>query len=171
MTNPTLRTLAIAAALGLAPLAIVQPALAQPSPPSGPEAAPGMPGMGGGRGYMRQLFVNLSPEGQRAMRDAFRSQREDGTRQQIEAARAEMLDVLGAERLDVSALERAMLHERTLAQGQQQRMQAAMLGAFQKLSLGDRRTFVASARDARTRVEGIRAAMRAARTANAAPPQ
>jgi len=137
------------------------PGLALAEPVASPPAS--MPGMGGigqplGSGA---LLRDLSPAGRAIVRQAVRTANADGTRQQIEATRARMLDILAADPLDVGALGRAMIEERTLAQGQQSRMHSAMLGAFQKLSVADRRAFVATAREVQARIEKRRAAMKA----------
>lgn len=140
-------------ALALAAL----PAGAQPAPQPG-----AMPGMGGaGQSFAHGgLLRDLSPAGRMVVRQALRSVGADGTHQQIEAIRAQMLDLIAADPLDAGALGRAMLAERNLALGQQARTQAAMLGAFQQLSLADRRAFVATAREVQARVEERRAAQR-----------
>lgn len=137
------------------------PGLALAQPVASPPAS--MPGMGGigqplGSGA---LLRDLSPAGRAIVRQAVRTANADGTRQQIEATRARVLDILAADPLDVGALGRAMIEERTLAQGQQSRMHSAMLGAFQKLSVADRRAFVATAREVQARIEKRRAAMKA----------
>ena len=137
------------------------PGLALAQPVASPAAS--MPGMGGigqplGSGA---LLRDLSPAGRAIVRQAVRTANADGTRQQIEATRARMLDILAADPLDVGALGRAMIEERTLAQGQQSRMHSAMLGAFQKLSVADRRAFVATAREVQARIGERRAAMKA----------
>ena len=156
--------LSFRAALAALAFGFTAPALAQSAPPAPP--APSMQEYGGkhggyhGFGGLRAMMRNLSPEGRETLSQAMRSVRQDGTREQIEAARARMLDLLAAERLDVAAIQRVMLEERNLAAGKQQRMQAAMLGAYQRLSLADRRAFVASAREVRARVEERRSRWR-----------
>lgn len=154
-------SVSIRAGLAALALGLAAPAVAQPAAPPTRGTAP-MHAMGGHHGFhgMRGMLRDLSPEGRTTMWQALRSVRQDGTRDQIKAARGRMLDLLAAERLDVAAMQRVMLEERNLAAGQQQRMQAAMLGAFQQLTLADRRAFVASAREVRARVEERRSQRR-----------
>lgn len=150
-----LRVALAAALLG----GVALPAAAQDAPPPirAPEIAQGP--MHGGKA-MRFMFRNLSPEGQATIRSALQSVHNDGTRDGIKAARDRQLALLEADRLDVGALQRAMLEERNLAQGAHQRMQQALLGAYQRLSVADRRALVASAREAKSWMEGRRAERR-----------
>jgi uncharacterized membrane protein len=141
-------------------LAGAAPLLAQtPSPaPGGSATAP--------RGYVRDrpgpmqmmhggMFQSLSPAGRATMREAMKGSQEArrADRAAVQAARDHMLAALEAEKLDVSALKRAMAEERTAATASRDRFQAAMLAGFQKLSLADRRAFVAEARQMRARME------------------
>jgi len=142
----SLRAGLAAAALSLTAV----PAIAQDIGPA--PGGPGMAGNMGGKG-MRQIFEKMSPEGRTTMWNALKAVRDDGSRDGIKAARDRMLTILDAERLDTAALQRAMLEERNLSQGQHQRMQEALLGAFQKLSLEDRRAFVAGSREAKAWME------------------
>lgn len=141
---------------------VALPAAAQDAPP--PIQAPGMGGghhgmHRGGKG-MRFMLKSLSPEGQATMRQAFEGLRNDGTRDGIKAAREQQLRILEADRLDAAALQRAMLEERNLAQGAHGRMQQALLGAYQKLSVADRRALVSSARQAKSWMEQRRSERR-----------
>lgn len=147
--------------IGLATLLLAAtPAIAQPAPPVVP-SAPLARGEGGiGPAFMRAMFGNLSPEGRAVVRGSLMPLKDDGTRAEIQAVRARILDVLDAERLDTGALQRAMLEERNLTQGQQSRVQTAMLAAFGKLSVADRRALVASARGMKNRFEERRARWR-----------
>jgi len=115
-------------------------------------AQPG-PHFGGPRGW----FANLSPEGKTIVWSAMKSVH-DGTQDQIESVRTRELDLLAADQLDVAALARAMSEERNFAQGMETRKQAALLGAYQRLSVADRRAFVQTARDLHTRVQEARQA-------------
>lgn len=148
------------------------PALAQSAPPAPPPqqgaGAPGMEGprgerrvfimrrdggpMMGGMGPMGGLMTGVSPEGRAVLRDALRGQ-EGGDRDALRAARDRVASLLSAERLDVAALRRAMDEERRQVDAQQNRRQAAMLEAYQKLSLSDRLALVANARAGRDRIE------------------
>lgn len=131
-----------AAAAGLVMLG--GPVLAQP-------AGGGGPGMERGRG---NAFAGMSEAGQAtmraAMRDGFEERRAE--RAKIKAARDKMLAVVEADRLDMAALKRAMDEERAIAAESHVRRQDAMLAGLSKLSVEDRKAFVADARDSRERV-------------------
>ncbi len=160
MMNFTLR----AAAVGLL-LAGAAPVLAQPGPPPAPgTAASGDQGgrhhewrAGGKRGGDRmrgRAFASLSPEGRTIMRDAMRGgvdRKQDHAA--VMAARDRMLTVLDADRLDTAALKRAMESERDVVNASRDRTQAAMLAGFAKLSVADRKAFVADARALKARME------------------
>lgn len=118
-------------------------------------AQPG-PHFGGPRGW----FGKLSPEGKTIVWSAMRSVH-DGTQDQIEAVRARELDLLAADKLNVTELSRAMSEERNLAAGMETRKQAALLGAYQRLSVVDRRAFVQTARELQARVAEARQARNA----------
>lgn len=147
---------------------VALPAAAQDAPPV---HSPGMGhgGMHGGKA-MRFGLRNLSPEGQATMRAAFEGLRNDGTRDGIKAARDRQLSLLEADRLDIAALQRAMLEERNLAQGAHSRMQQALIGAYQKLSVTDRRALVTSARQAKSWMEQRREMRRERREQRSAAP-
>ena len=146
-----------AALLGLTLLASA-PLLAQASPPPREMMRPG-----GGP------FAAMSREGRRAIQDARHdamvANRADSDR--VAAARGRMLDLVGAERFDAAAFKRAMDDERDAAQAMKARQQGAMLGALQRLSASDRRTFADESRMLRARVEGR---LRGGRRAEGMPP-
>ncbi len=152
------------------------PALAQAAPtpqPGGPDGpgrrviiqrfehgGPGGPGMMGGPGMkgpgmMGGTLAGLTPEGRKILGDAMRDNRGEG-RDAVDVARDKMLQLLEAERLDVGALRRAMGEEHRLAEVQWQRHQEAMLAAFQKLSLRDRKAFSVGMRNQHYRMEQMR---------------
>ncbi|MFZ4689101.1 MAG: periplasmic heavy metal sensor [Polymorphobacter sp.] len=138
------------------------PVLAQTAPPA-PPAAPaagkmmhgGMGGMGGMRGHGgMNPYASMSEAGRATMRDAMRAGGDrKAEREQVKAARDRMLVLLDAERLDSSALKRAMDDERNAANASRERHQAAMLAAFGKLSVADRKAFVADSRAMKARME------------------
>ncbi len=105
------------------------------------------------RGY-GGAYAGMSEAGREtmraAMRDGFEGRREERTK--IRAARDKMLAVVEADRLDTAALKRAMDEERTIAAESHVRRQDAMLAALSKLSVEDRKAFVAGARTSRERV-------------------
>lgn len=130
------------AAFGL--LAIGSPVLAQPynAEPARSERAEKGP------------YASMSAEGREAMRAAMRTGIDErrAERDKIKAARDRMLAVVEADRLDTPALKRAMDEERSIAAASHDRRQAAMLAALSKLSVADRKAFVAGARTSRERM-------------------
>lgn len=132
-----------AAAVALT-VALAAPSFAQPMPPRPP-----MPPRDvliqrfgpGGFGMMDQ-FEDMSPEGRRLIMEAMRPQVSPQDRQATKAARDRVLKLIAADKLDVAAIRRAQAVERELVVKQHERQQAAMLDAYQKLSLADRRAFV-----------------------------
>ena len=150
-------------------LLIAAPALAQSVPPPAaagmamPDDGPrgtmrhgGGPGMRhGGGGPMRAMFDALSPEGRRIMIDAMASagdaRRADHER--VKAARDRMMGVLEADRLDTAALKRAMDDEQAASTAARDRMQAAMINGFSRLTSADRKAFVAYGRAMKNRME------------------
>lgn len=126
-------------------LAIATPVAAQAMGPGG-----GM-GLGGAR-----MFQDMSPEGRAIMRQAMRDARESDTVVAIHAARGRMLDILAADPFDAAALQRTMQEERQLVLSQHQRMHAAMVAGFSRLTPADRRAFATSARAAREWMEDRR---------------
>jgi Spy/CpxP family protein refolding chaperone len=135
-------------AAGLGLLLLAAPVAAQPAaaPPAGAE----------GRWMGREgQFSGLSEAGKATMREAMRGSMEgrQAEREQVRAARDRMLTLLEADRLDVAALKRAMDEERSLAAASQERRQAAMLAAYQKLSVDDRKALVAGARRSREEMQ------------------
>ncbi len=160
----TVRTRVISALLAMlmtAPAA----SLAQAPPASAPRAMrlqPPMHGEAGGRFARRLrdrvengLLAGMSPAGRQIMAEAMRGNPADRIteREAVSAARDRMLTLLENERLDVAALRRAMDDERTAAETTHQRRQAQMLAALQRLSLADRKAFVANARAAKNRMD------------------
>lgn len=102
----------------------------------------------------RGMFAGMSEAGQAIMREAMRSGGDPrADRDAVKAARDRMLTVLDADRLDPGALKRAMDDERKAAQASHDRRQSAMLAGFEKLSVTDRKAFVASAREMKARME------------------
>jgi Spy/CpxP family protein refolding chaperone len=172
MTKFSLR----AAALGAALIAAV-PVLAQTPPPSPPGAAMRAGpdaggrwghGKGGMMGGHQRAFASMSEAGRQTMWDAMRAGGDrQADREAVKAARDRMLTILEADRLDSGALRRAMDDERNAANASRERHQAAMLAAFGKLTVADRKAFVADSRALKTRMEarmeqwrGKRGAMR-----------
>jgi Spy/CpxP family protein refolding chaperone len=145
-----------AAALGLL-LAGAVPVLAQTPPPAPPAGAPGMGDrmadrmgdhMGGG------MFGGLSEAGKATMRDAMKAGGDSRSEHEaVKAARDRMLALLDVDTLDTAALKRAMDDERKAAQATHDKRQAAMLAGFSKLSVVDRKAFVANARAMKARME------------------
>jgi len=138
------------------------PVLAQSPPPSpSPPSAGSVPaprGFGRDRqGPMnyRSMFSSLSPAGQATMREAMRGNlaARQAEHDAVKAARDRMLTILDADRLDTGALKKAMADERAAANAGRDRMQASMAAGFAKLSLADRRAFVAEAKAMRARME------------------
>lgn len=130
------------AAFGL--LAISAPALAQPY---NGENARTQRAKGG-------AYAGMSTEGREAMRTAMRAGMEERRAEldKIKGARDRMLAVVEADRLDTAALKRAMDEERSIAAASHDRRQSAMLAALSKLSVEDRKAFVAGARSSRERM-------------------
>lgn len=158
------RSTMAAAALLLA--ATAAPALAQSAPPP-PAPGAAMEGRGphrmdvkrfgrdGGRGGMGSALAGLSPEGRKVLGDAMRDARGEGP-DAVGQARQKVLELLDADRLDVGAVRRAMAEEHSLVERKQQARQEAMLAAYQKLSVRDRKAFAASMRAQTYRMEQMR---------------
>ena len=154
--------LARPAAIGLA-IAAAAPGLAQsapaapPAPPAGMmmHAGPGGPGGPGGHGMMdMRAFPSMSEAGRKTMSEAMRAGGDrKAEHETVKAARDRMLAILDADRLDTAALKRAMEDERNAANANRERHQAAMIAAFGKLSVADRKGFVADSRAMKTRME------------------
>ena len=146
-----------AMALGLL-LVGAAPAFAQmpPPPPAGANGMDGMRGMHGNRGGDRQggMFAGMSDAGRATMRDAMKAGGDPRVEHEaVKAARDRMLALLDADTLDTAALKRAMDDERKAAQASHEKRQAAMLAGFSKLSVADRKAFVANARAMKDRME------------------
>jgi uncharacterized membrane protein len=150
MKTLNLRAAAQAAALGLL-IAAVPVAAQQAAPPAagGEMMQKRMHG-----GQRDRMFASMSDAGRATMREAMAGG--GGHRaehQQIKAARDRMLTLLEAEKLDTAALKRAMDEERNIANASRERRQTAMLTAFGKLSVADRKAFVADSRAMKSRME------------------
>lgn len=128
-------------------LGIAVPAAAQMPPPP----ADGMPPSPGGP--HGRMFGSMSDAGRRIMMEAMRGTDPRGDHSATQGARDRMLTILDADRLDVAALRQAMDAERETANASRIKHQAALLAGFQKLSLADRKAFVADARAMRARME------------------
>ncbi|WP_439533099.1 periplasmic heavy metal sensor [Polymorphobacter sp.] len=142
-----------AATFGL--LIVASPVLAQTPPPAATTASPEA---GKAQGQMRgkmggRMFSSLSEAGRATMREAMQASRQGNDRTAVKAARDRMLTLLEADRLDTAALKRAMDEERTLAATSHERRQTAMLNAFTKLSVADRKAFVTEARQLRDKMQ------------------
>ncbi len=141
----------LAAALLL--FAVAAPAVAQMAAP--PPPPPG-DGMHDGRERMHwrsPMFTGMSDAGKATLHAAMHDGDPQTDHAATRAARDRMLAVLDADRLDATALRRAMDDEREAANAAKARHQAAMVAAFQQLSLADRRAFVINARAMRNRIE------------------
>lgn len=143
-------------------IAAAAPALAQtPPPPAGQMPPSGMNqggmrhgGAGPGGWGERAAFASMSEAGRKTMMDAMQAGGDrKAERQTVRAARDKMLGVLDADRLDSAALKRAMDDERNAANASRERHQTAMLGAFAKLSVADRKAFVTDSRAMKARME------------------
>lgn len=171
--------------LVLAALLAAAPALAQPAPPPPPAAPAGQYGaqQGGGHAGMAgrhhgrgdRMFPSMSEAGRATMHEAMMAGGDRrAERAKIEAAREKMLAALDADRFDAGAVKRAMDEERALAEATKQDRQAAMLAAFGKLSVADRKAFVADSRAVKSRMQqrmqGWRDRMQERRGAPPAPP-
>jgi uncharacterized membrane protein len=130
-------------------LAAAAPVAAQMPPTAPASANAGV----GGRMHGRAMFPALSEAGRTMMMEAMRAGGDRRTeRQSVAAARDRMLTLLEADRLDTAALRQALDDERNAANASRERHQAAMLAGFTKLSVADRKAFVADARAMKTRM-------------------
>lgn len=155
MTKFSLRAVTIGLMLaGAAPVLAQTPAPAAPAA-SAPAGGHRMMRGGHGGGMMHgKAFASMSEAGRATMREAMKAGGDRKTdHAAVKAARDRMLALLDAERLDSAALKRAMDEERNASNASRERHQTAMLAAFQKLSVADRKAFVADARAMRTRME------------------
>ena len=141
-------------------LAAAVPVFAQSAAPAAPAAsAPAAraamhAGLDGRHHGMRGgMFAGLSDAGRAMMRDAMKAGDPRAEHEAVKAARDRMLLVLEADRLDTAALKRAMEEERKAVQTGHDRRQAAMLTGLSKLTLEDRKAFVANARGMRARMQ------------------
>lgn len=123
--------------------------------PVAAQMPPGAPAIANADGRMhgRAMFPALSEAGRTMMMEAMRAGGDRRTeRQSVAAARDRMLTLLEADRLDTAALKQALDDERNAANASRERHQAAMLAGFTKLSVADRKAFVADARAMKTRM-------------------
>lgn len=146
--------IAVLKATGLAlALSLGAPALAQQGPAVPPGAPMPMPAphvkIHTGQ-YM--MFGNMSPEGREIMKAARKAGHSPESKKAIKAARDRVLALIAAEKLDVSAVRKAQAEERELVMKQHARSQEALLSAYQKLSLADRKAFAESMRDREDRM-------------------
>lgn len=133
-------------------IAVSAPVLAQTPPPAA-GAARDRPGPAH-RMHGKQMFASMSEAGRATMREAMKAGGDrEADRAAVKAARERMLVLLDAERLDTAALKRAMDDERKASNASRERHQAAMLAGFSKLSLADRKAFVADSRAMKSRME------------------
>ena len=135
-------------------LLVAAPVVAQTAPSAPPRPAMRLQPPEHGEGPMR--FGNMSEAGRRTMMAAMEAARDgdEADRGRVRAARDRILTILDADRLDSVALRRTMDEERAASTAMKMRRQTAMTTAFERLSVADRRAFVADARTARGRVEG-----------------
>jgi hypothetical protein len=144
-------------ALALLAAAVAAPLAAQtPPPPPGAEGkAPRVimmqRHMGGDRDGQGR-FEGMSDEGRKILREAMKPQRTDADRDAVAAARNRILTLVTADRLDVAAIRQAQAAEREVAMKQHARQQEAMVAAYQKLSVADRKAFVANMREREDRM-------------------
>lgn len=160
MTIFSLRSAAIGLLLaGAVPVWAQTAPPAPPAPPAGGmmmHGGPGGPGAPGGAGMMhgRGMFASMSEAGRKTMTEAMHAGGDrKAEHEQVKAARDRMLTLLEADRFDMAAVKRAMDDERTAANANRERHQAAMLAAFAKLSTADRKAFVVDARAMKARME------------------
>ncbi len=134
-------------------LAGTAPGLAQQAPPPPMQDGGGPAGRMGDRMAARG-FASLSEAGRAIMRDAVKGDVDrKADHAAVKAARDRVLIVLDAERLDTLALKRAMDDERTIVNAGREKTQAAMQAAFARLSVADRKAFVADARALKDRMD------------------
>lgn len=143
-------------------LAVAAPAIAQSTPPAPPAGAQPMMQKrmllrrGAGAGMMQRgpTFATMSEAGQAIIRDALRAAADrKAEHEAVKAARDKMLTILDADKLDNAALKRAMDEERAAANTGRERAQAAMVDAFNKLTVADRKAFVNETRVMKARME------------------
>lgn len=163
-----LRAAAQTAAWGLLMAAV--PSAAQQAAPAAPPAGGEMMGKRMHGGHRDRMYASMSDAGRATMREAMGGgENRRAEHDQIKAARDRMLTLLEAERLDTAALKRAMDDERAIANASRERRQTAMLTAFGKLSVADRKAFVADSRAMKSRMEQRMQGWRARRAEAASP--
>lgn len=155
MMISSLRTVTIGLLLAAAAPVFAQSAAPAAPAASAPAARAAMHAGPGDRhhGMRGGMFTGLSDAGRAMMRDAMRAGDPRADHEAVKAARDRMLVVLEADRLDTAALKRAMEEERKAVQTGHDRRQAAMLTGSSKLTLEDRKAFVANAHGMRARME------------------
>ncbi|WP_353218122.1 periplasmic heavy metal sensor, partial [Sandarakinorhabdus sp.] len=100
------------------------------------------------------MFPSMTEAGRQIMREAMAAGgNRRAERQQMEAVREQMLTLLSADKIDLAAVKRVTDEERALADASRKQRQAAMLAAVQKLSLEDRKAFVADSRAMKARMD------------------
>lgn len=141
-------TIKLIRAAGLGLLLAASPVLAQTPPPAKAEA-----GMMQGDRMGGRMFASLSDAGRATMMEAMKASDWRAERTEVRAARDRMLTILEADRLDTAALKKAMDEERAISAASHERRQTAMLAAFSKLSVEDRKAFVTDARAMREKMQ------------------
>ena len=133
-------------------LSATAPTLAQSVPPVPPlTPMPPAPHVKINSGHPR-MFVELSPQGREIMREAMKAGYDRDSKKAIKAARDRVLALIAADKLDVAAIRKAQAEERNLVMQKHARSQEAMLNAYQRLSLADRKAFAESMRDREDRM-------------------
>lgn len=151
MTTKLIRAAGLGLLLAASPL-VSQSVLAQSAPPQASEA-PAMKRDGHGGRMGGRMFASLSESGRATMMEAMKASDWRGDRTAVRAARDRMLTILEADKLDTGALKKAMEDERAISNASHDRRQTAMLAAFSKLSVEDRKAFVTEARQMRERMQ------------------
>jgi hypothetical protein len=145
-------TMTLIRAAGLGLLLAASPVLAQTPPAAKTEAGIMQRDRHGDRMGGR-MFASLSEAGRATMMEAMKASDWRAERTEVRAARDRMLTILEADRLDMAALKKAMDDERAISAASHERRQAAMLAGFSKLSVEDRKAFVADARAMREKMQ------------------
>lgn len=158
MSITPMRVTLAALALAVAAPAIAQPAAPAPADGSRPMMQKRMMLLqrGGGAGMVQHgpTFATMSEAGQAIMRDALRAAADrKAEHEAVKTARDNMLTILDADKLDNAALKRAMDEERAAANAGRERAQAAMVDAFNRLTVADRKAFVNETRVMKARME------------------
>lgn len=152
MTTKLIRAAGLGLLLAASPV-VTQSVLAQTSTPPQASEALAMKRDGHGGRMGGRMFSSLSEAGRATMMEAMKASDWRGDRTAVRAARDRMLTVLEADKLDTGALKKAMEDERAISNASHDRRQSAMLAAFSKLSVEDRKAFVTEARQMRERMQ------------------